>query len=426
MNDQQQYNPYTQAPHAGENGTQPSDIPNGQRAQGQNANFQNPYAQNTQSQNPYAQNPYGQNPYNQNPYGQSPYGQYGYNQNPYAQPPYGGQKYYGNPTPYSGYTPPDDPTLLKKRKEKSILSVLGNVHGLSVIGMSVLAIVISMLLRLIPGFASVYAENSLFYLALNAAFSIVIIFVPFFLCYLYEKKRGVQKSLPLGVPSDGKAAILLVFIALLCCVAGSYASSIFSSIVENVFGITFTMPENDIVFNSVPLMLTGLLGTAVVPAFVEEFAIRGVVMQPLRKYGDKFAILMSALIFALMHGNMVQIPFAFIAGIAIGYAVITTGSMWVGVAIHFLNNLISMLMQFAIDNWTATQANITILGLLAFVLVAGVVCLLLYLKNYARPPLKRGESVLQNGEKTKAYICTVPMILAILSLLVETAQYVEF
>ena len=64
---------------------------------------------------------------------------------------------------------------------------------------------------------------------------------------------------------------------------------------------------------------------------IEEFAMRGVVMQSLRKYGDWFAIIMSSLVLALVHGNMVQIPFAFIAGIAIGYAVTVTGSMWTGV-----------------------------------------------------------------------------------------------
>lgn len=71
--------------------------------------------------------------------------------------------------------------------------------------------------------------------------------------------------------------------------------------------------------------------------------MRGVVMQPLRKYGDWFAILTSAFVFALMHGNLVQAPFAFIAGIGLGYAVIASGSLWTGILIHLLNNSISVI-----------------------------------------------------------------------------------
>ena len=76
--------------------------------------------------------------------------------------------------------------------------------------------------------------------------------------------------------------------------------------------------------------------------------MRGVVMQPLRKYGDWFAILTSAFVFALMHGNLVQAPFAFIAGIGLGYAVIASGSLWTGILVHLLNNSISVIQTIAI------------------------------------------------------------------------------
>lgn len=387
---------------------------------------QNPYAQNGYGYGqtpPTHQNPYGQSPYHQNPYGQSP--QYGVPPQ-YTQPPYTQNAYPYGQGYYSGYAVQTDPSFLKKKEESRMLRTMSMAHGLAVIGFTVFAYVLSGILAVIPGFRSAYMENSLFREALDAAFSVFIIFMPFFLNYLYQKKRGLLKELPLGTPNDGKAAILLVFIGVMCCVAGSYATGILTTIFENIFGVTFTMPENGSVYNSVPMVLLGVLGTAVVPALVEEFAIRGTVMQALRKYGDKFAIVMSALVFALMHGNMVQIPFAFIAGIAIGYAVTVSGSMWVGVAIHFLNNLMSVLMQAAVDTLPDHQENFVILGILALVFTLGVASLFIYLKNYAHAPLSKGNRLLSNGEKAKAYICTVPMILAAILLLIETARYIEF
>lgn len=428
--DNQQY------PPTPNDGAQP---PNG-TGQAQGApNGQNPYNAGANGQNPYGTRPpYEQNPYSTGAYGAPPYGT-PYTQNPnafpYAQrPPYSGAPY-GNPygqnvgyggAPYNGYTPPNDPRILKKKSEARGLRAMSMSHGLAVVGFTVFAYVFSAILALVPGFREAYTGNSLFQEALDAVFSICIIFIPFFLCYLFQKKRGFMKELPLGTPNNGKAAVLLVFIGLMCCVAGSYASGILGSVLENIFGVTFTLPQSDTVYNSVPMFLLAVLGTAVVPAIVEEFAIRGAVLQPLRKYGDKFAIVMSALVFALMHGNMVQIPFAFIAGIAIGYAVTVSGSMWVGVAIHFLNNFMSVMMQVAVDNLSDRLENAVILGILALVFTVGIASLVLYLKNYAHTPLSDGAVALSNGEKAKAYICTVPMILAFILLLIETAQYIEF
>lgn len=413
-----QQNPY---------GQQPYTPPYQQNPYGQAGYGQNPYAPN---QAPYGQAPYGQNPYRQGtqqpygaPYYQNPYGQ-GYNQNPYGQPPY--REPYGQPQtpPYQAY--PQDPQFAQKKVIRNKIKVLSRTDGLAVLGFSLFAFILSMILFSIPGFRTAYEGNQLFSSAIDVVYSLFVIFIPFLFAFLFLKKRGELKELPLGTPYDGKAAVLLVFAGLACCIAGSYATGILTSLVENLFGITFTMPESDTVINSVPMFLLMVLGTAVVPACVEEFAIRGVVMQPLRKYGDKFAIVMSAVVFALMHGNMVQIPFAFIAGLAIGYAVVVTGSMWTGVLIHFLNNLASVVMQTAVDNLSDDGSTAVILGMVVGILAVGVLCAVIYGKRYARVPLASGNTLLPTAEKNKAYVCTVPMLLAILMLVFETAQYVEF
>lgn len=375
--------------------------------------------------------PYGRGytppPYNAQGYPpHSAYGQ-GYTPPPYTgqYPPYG-QGYPPRP-PYSPYgTPPLDPRIAEKRRHTKILRACSNAHGLSVLGFTALVPIVSLLLSLIPHFAQHYQTNDVFQIAMDCLLSVTVVFFPFFFCYLYQKRRGLQSEILFGTPNDGRAAVLLVFIALFFTTAGSYVSGFLLTIFENLFGVTFEFPENSPAITSVPVFLLTVVQTAVIPAFTEEFAIRGVVMQPLRKYGEKFALLMSAAVFALMHGNMVQIPFAFIAGIAIGYAVLATESVWVGVAIHFLNNFNSVLMQVAIDNLPNVQENMAILGILACVFLAGVICLVVYIRQYERRPLRAGDTTLQSGEKTKAYLCTAPMILAGVLLLVQTAKYIHF
>lgn len=408
------YNPYTGKPNPAPGSAQVPPQNAGQNAYG-GAPYQN------MGQNGYCHAPQGQNPYG-NPYNQRP----PYTQPPYTpQPPYGQNGYYGYPR--NAYTMPQpDPLYGKKQEERRVVKSISVVHGLCVFGFSILAMVISFLLVRIPGFYQNYTGNTYFSNAFDAVFSLLVIAVPFLIGYLVLRRKKRIGELPLGTPYDGKAAALLVFIGLAVCIAGSYVSGIFGSLIESMFGITFTMPEDTTVLNNVPLFLLYVLGMAAVPALVEEFAIRGVVMQSLRRYGDKFAIFMSALVFALMHGNMVQIPFAFIAGLMIGYAVIVTGSMWTGVAIHFLNNFVSVLMQAISDNLPVQTQNLLFLVMIAVIFLVGIVCAVVYFKTYARVPMAQGESILNSSEKNRAYIGTLPMILAIVYLVIETAGYVEF
>ena len=51
----------------------------------------------------------------------------------------------------------------------------------------------------------------------------------------------------------------------------------------------------------------------------EELIFRGFVLRSLRPYGKRFAILGSAFLFGLFHGNLLQTPYAFLVGLVLGY-----------------------------------------------------------------------------------------------------------
>ncbi len=90
--------------------------------------------------------------------------------------------------------------------------------------------------------------------------------------------------------------------------------------------------------NSAGTIIFAILCLGILPAFVEEFIFRGVILQGLRKYGNCFAIIASALLFMLIHGNIQQTIYQFAFGVLAGYLVIKTGSLWVSIIIHAINN----------------------------------------------------------------------------------------
>ena len=120
----------------------------------------------------------------------------------------------------------------------------------------------------------------------------------------------------------------------------SYASSIFEG-----FGI-----EYDVDFGRNPEGVFGFLlsfiATAIVPAIVEEFACRGIMIGILKKYGEGFAVISSAVIFGIMHGNFEQIPFATMVGLILGYIYVKTGSIWTCMAVHCVNNSIAVIFSY--------------------------------------------------------------------------------
>ena len=91
--------------------------------------------------------------------------------------------------------------------------------------------------------------------------------------------------------------------------------------------------------------LMSFIAIAVVPALSEEFLFRGCILSNLLPYGKNTAILFSALLFALMHGNFAQFFYTFIAGIVLGAVYVKTDSIWAPTFIHLFNNFYSVIQQ---------------------------------------------------------------------------------
>ena len=73
---------------------------------------------------------------------------------------------------------------------------------------------------------------------------------------------------------------------------------------------------------------------------VEETAFRGWLQRPLeRRIGPAWAIGVSALLFALVHGYPLLIPYYLVAGVVLGATVYLTRSLWVAIVAHAAHNL---------------------------------------------------------------------------------------
>ena len=333
--------------------------------------------------------------------------------------------------PNNGYPPGNTPVYpplpqnssnyLELENQKRGLRKLSITAGFCVLGFIALQFAVDYFLNFV-GLSDAFTNNTLFQNSFGAVISVICVFLPFFIVTLSmgSKKRG--EVLLFGKPFSTGLMLLAVPIGFLFCMVGNYATSALISLMDSV-GVTLTAPPMTAPATGLGMVMF-VVQIAFFPALIEEFALRGVVMQPLRKYGDRFAIIMSSLIFALMHGNMVQAPFAFIAGITIGYLVIATGSLWTGVLIHFANNLFSSLITLASDaNSKAVETPYAVIMTVTF--VAGLACCMIFAFNSNRYKLLKPEYPMRVRTRLAAYIFTVPMVLALIAILYLTSQYIK-
>ena len=244
---------------------------------------------------------------------------------------------------YRGVNRPENPY------NRRALFFTGNVLGVGMLGYLLMSLLFSLMLRSFPALKDMYLNEPLYTYLLEILYSYLCVGLPFFIVFIILKRTRLYEDLkvPYGAPYRKGEALLLVPAALGLCFLGSLASNYLAAYAD-AFGFGFLSYYEAMETEPVPAGILGItvltLRSAVVPALLEEFAFRGVVLQSLRRYGDWFAIAVSAVMFGLVHGNLTQMPFAIIAGLALGYCAVITGSLRSGIAIHFLNNFVSVIV----------------------------------------------------------------------------------
>lgn len=127
-----------------------------------------------------------------------------------------------------------------------------------------------------------------------------------------------------------------VGIVLLMQIFGSL-SNIFIEKILNSFEMTAYMSTAATTDYTADAML--LIYSTVLGPFAEELMYRGLLLKPLARYGRSFAILVSAVAFGLMHGDIYQLAFAAAMGILLGYVALEY-SIWHSLALHIFNNAV--------------------------------------------------------------------------------------
>lgn len=199
----------------------------------------------------------------------------------------------------------------------------------------------------------------------------------------FAKKR-------LGAAQIIKTALVCFFIMY----AGSLSSAAISSIISKIAGAPLKNSLEELIKGSDTLANFVMIGIAAPVA--EELFYRKLLIGRLVRYGEKPAIIMSALVFALMHGNVYQLFYAFGLGAALGYIYVRTGKIGYAIGLHMLINImggvVAPLILLYKNPYAVTTYGAAILGM---AIAGGVI----YANNRKRIRFNKGVCELESWRK---------------------------
>jgi membrane protease YdiL (CAAX protease family) len=99
-----------------------------------------------------------------------------------------------------------------------------------------------------------------------------------------------------------------------------------------------------------PKLLPKLIAIGLLAPVAEEFIFRGIMQDRLSSKFNKYvAIVISSVLFGLIHGNMSQFIAATIGGLGMGYFYMLTGSLMLTIITHIVNNVIAVLEPYILE-----------------------------------------------------------------------------
>lgn len=159
-------------------------------------------------------------------------------------------------------------------------------------------------------------------------------------------------------------------------------------LIEGCFGTLFDMwgittDPNPIPLNNFGWYVFYVIFFAAVPAICEELIFRGMIFNGLKRgIGSIWAIILSSLLFALIHQNINQFIYPFIMGSVFAILMNKTNNLIYPILMHFFNNLTTVTIQYLMNigaiNLNLTVGAVYVVVSLILALVVGVLFFLFY------------------------------------------------
>ena len=217
----------------------------------------------------------------------------------------------------------------------------------------------------------------------------VMFAIPMLLYTLFVSKSFKQTFKDTGFKKISTRMIgIAILLGIVLYFINNFVAQFFSSLIS-LFGYENLTKTTTVPF-SYELLFREFLLSCVLPGICEEFLHRGIMLFAGKKCGNtRYVLIISSILFGLMHLNINQFFYATILGFLMGYVAIVADSIYPSIIIHFLNNFLNTYFYYGYYlNWPfATLVNdlqaLIASNIFVFIIVNTIlVCLLIVLYLY--------------------------------------------
>lgn len=235
----------------------------------------------------------------------------------------------------------------------------------------------------------------------------------FFFVRALVKGSPLAGRVSLAVPHDGTMWLLLPgFLGV------SLVLNMVVSVLQRMLaaGTRYQAPDAVQLPEGRGAMALYFISICVVPAVVEELFVRGALQPMFARWGAWFSILLTSVLFTLMHGDIAQMPAVFLISMVLGITAHASGSLLPGMVMHFANNCMSFCFTWAAQKLDGIGA-LALTGYLTLVFfLAALLCTSAFLKS-------RGMSILaalprwndaKNRQRRLSRLASSPLFVALM------------
>lgn len=282
----------------------------------------------------------------------------------------------------------------------------GKVFLTALIAPFLLSLLFSMIASTIANGSEIKAESITSSLGYIIAYCVCSFLINIAIFFVYNKTQKIEfKAIKPKYKMKWHTYLIIAGVGIISLFGIQY----FIGMVDNLLKIIgFPLEEGLSTINptSWGTYILAVVLLAILPAIGEELVFRGMILHGLRsRFKDAIAVVLSALMFALMHMNLQQLVYPFLLGIIMGWIVLRTGSLVSSILVHFINNFLVVTFSF-VQNMTgfslampnAWWAYVLTIGLL---IVTALICFVidkLYFKH------KSEEKIEQTSVKISKFI----------------------
>lgn len=194
---------------------------------------------------------------------------------------------------------------------------------------------------------------------------------------LYAARRpGLSTSLRLN-PLPVVPTLAVVSVAMLSVYLASAADGLWGLMLD---ALGLHAPDVSVDLDTPRALTLAILSSAALPAIFEELLCRGFVFSAFETHGTRFSIWLSALMFALLHGNVYGLPAYFLVGAVSAVLVFALDSLYAGMVYHTVYNafiLVTLYMLPQMSEDAAASQSPAVLSILIDVVTFGLLMFLL-------------------------------------------------